>query len=510
MNATITETETEIVQTMSVDAQEGPQKLFLACDADIVIYGGAAGGGKTWSLLAQNLQYFMVPGFHSVIFRRVGKQITDAGGLRDESVELFPQFGGKWSAAELQWTFEDFGSTVSFRHLQNENDKFNWMGAQICYIGFDELTHFTESQFFFLMSRNRSTCGVKPFIRATCNPIPKDDPVGGWVHRLIQWWIDPVSGFPIEERGGVIRWMLRRPDGFHFADTREELVEKFRREDLPLDHARQPKPKPVSITFIPATLEDNKILMEKDPDYEAKLDLMAEDERQRNREGNWNAKMYAGMFFKIGMVKIEPAAPKFVRMVRGWDLAATDGSGDWTAGPKLGLDEDGLIWIVDMRRGQWETTYRDRMILTTAQLDGRNVEITIPEDPAAAGKSEAQRMIRMLNRYTVVKKHPSKNKQLRARPFASQFNAGNVRLLEADWNAGLLSRLDSFPTKGIADDEIDGLADAYDQLVGGDSTVVVGTGRPKDADLTEDKPAAHPYKAMIAKEDDGGNRESSP
>jgi hypothetical protein len=76
-----------------------------------------------------------------------------------------------------------------------------WKGAQITLICFDELTHFSAHQFFYMVSRNRSTCGVRPYIRATCNP-----DADSWVADFLSWWIDPESGHPIRERAGVLRY----------------------------------------------------------------------------------------------------------------------------------------------------------------------------------------------------------------------------------------------------------------------------------------------------------------
>src|SRR5436305_14925946 len=69
---------------------------------------------------------------------------------------------------------------------------------------FDELTHFTAHQFFYMVSRNRSTCGVRPYIRATCNP-----DADSWVADFLAWWIDPQTGLPIPERAGVLRYYIR-------------------------------------------------------------------------------------------------------------------------------------------------------------------------------------------------------------------------------------------------------------------------------------------------------------
>ena len=96
------------------------------------------------------------------------------------------------------------GSKIKFSHLQLETTVHDWQGAQIALICFDELTHFTAYQFFYMVSRNRSTCGVKPYIRATCNP-----DADSWVAEFLAWWIDHETGYPIPERVGVLRYYIR-------------------------------------------------------------------------------------------------------------------------------------------------------------------------------------------------------------------------------------------------------------------------------------------------------------
>ena len=203
--------------------QPGPQEMFLATKADICIYGGAAGGGKTYGLLLDALRHKNRPGFGEVIFRKNSIQIYNEGGLLDESLRMYSGIKG----AELkrsprpQWTFNGKGK-VSFAHIDGDDDLKKFQGSQMAAIGFDELTHFTESQFFYMLSRNRTTCGIKPYVRATCNP-----DADSWVAKFIEWWIDPDTGYPIKERSGKIRWMIRRNETLYWADTIEELWERF-------------------------------------------------------------------------------------------------------------------------------------------------------------------------------------------------------------------------------------------------------------------------------------------
>src|SRR4051812_44484562 len=121
------------------------QRAWLKNSADIAVYGGSAGGGKTWALLYKPIfsRHHLVPGFTGVIFRRTYPEITVAGGLWDESLGIYPHFGGVARYGDLSWTFPS-GATIEFRHLQHESNKYQWQGAQVAYFGFDELSHFTE------------------------------------------------------------------------------------------------------------------------------------------------------------------------------------------------------------------------------------------------------------------------------------------------------------------------------------------------------------------------------
>ena len=214
--------------------QPGPQEMFLATPADIAFFGGAAGGGKSYALLLEPLRHIMsVPGFTAVIFRRVGEQITKPGGLWDSSRELY----GKFKQATAQeyrkrWLFAPYGNRIQFASVQYESNVSEWQGSQIAYMGWDEVTHFTRRQFFYIaMSRGRSMSGVRPYVRATYNPVPADDPVGGWIHEFVSWYLDDNQEYAIRERSGIIRYFIQRrdretnKDEVVWADTAEELIE---------------------------------------------------------------------------------------------------------------------------------------------------------------------------------------------------------------------------------------------------------------------------------------------
>ena len=139
--------------------QKGPQEMFLATSADICIYGGAAGGGKTFGLLLEGLRHKANKDFNAVIFRREYTQITAPGGLWDSARKVYRYVKGAFplKTPKLHWNFPS-GASVNFAHLGSDGDCETWQGSQITMIGFDELTHFSEYQFFYMLSRNSSVC----------------------------------------------------------------------------------------------------------------------------------------------------------------------------------------------------------------------------------------------------------------------------------------------------------------------------------------------------------------
>jgi len=172
-----------------------------------------------------------------------------------------------------------------------------------------------------------------------------------------------------------------------------------------------------------------------------------------------------GSFFKVGNLKFIDASevPRDIMEVRGWDFAATANAGDYTAGPKLGLDLYGRVYVTDLVRGQWATDERNRRLVLTAGLDGTDVRIRIPEDPGAAGKDAALSQLRLLVGYNARCVRVSGSKESRADPFSAQVNAGNVFVVRADWNRDFVEELRQFP-RGKHDDIVDGCSDALSEL----------------------------------------------
>jgi hypothetical protein len=253
--------------------------------------------------LIEPLRHIHNPEFGAVIFRRTYPQIRSEGGLWSESMTLYPAMGGQPRESMLDWAFSD-GGRIKFAHMQHEINRLDWQGAQIPLIEFDELTQFTKEQFFYMFSRNRSGCGVKPYIRATTNPDSDS-----WVADLIEWWIDQESGYAIPERSGVIRWFVRDGNTLIWFDSREEAEEAY------------PTIPPKSFTFIAASLYDNPALMNADPGYLANLMALPLVEREqllgdKKLGGNWKIKPAAGKVFNRGWFEIVEAVPSHERKRR--------------------------------------------------------------------------------------------------------------------------------------------------------------------------------------------------
>lgn len=269
---------------IELQPQPGKQTDFFKSNADILIYGGGAGGGKTWSLIVEPLRNIHIKGFTAVIFRRTYSQIRMAGGLWSAVENIYPYFGGVPSGSSWYFQKDGYKTEIKFSHIQHEKDKQNYQGAEIPLICFDELTHFSESQFFYLLTRNRSTCGIKPYVRATTNPDPNS-----WVKKFIQWWIDEDTGLPIEERSGKNRYFYRQGEIYTWGDSPEEVLENNNKANLSDIK---------SLCFISAKLDDNPILKINDPSYEANLKSQDNYTRELLLEGNWNVKPIKGEIFK--------------------------------------------------------------------------------------------------------------------------------------------------------------------------------------------------------------------
>ena len=220
-------------------ANEGPQTDFLAADEKDVLYGGAAGGGKSYAMLVDPLRYAHKKAHRALILRRSMPELRE---MIDKSRELYPQAfpGAKFREVEKLWNFPS-GAKIEFGFLERDADVYRYQGQAYSWIGFDEITHLpTEFSWNYLASRLRTTDPeIKTYLRCTANP------GGSGAHWVKKRYIEP-----------------------------SESNKSFLGEDG------------LTRKFIPAKLQDNPYLA-KDGVYEQMLKSLPPIQRRQLLEGNW-------------------------------------------------------------------------------------------------------------------------------------------------------------------------------------------------------------------------------
>ncbi len=444
--------EPEKIEPIRIGPQPGPQTDFLASKADIAIYGGGAGGGKSYALLLEPTRHVNNSDFGGVIFRKTSPEIRNEGGLWDESAKLYPLIGAEPKSSTLEWIFPST-MKMRFAHMEHEKTKYKWQGSQLPFIGWDELTHFSESQFFYMLSRNRSSSGVPGYVRATCNP-----DADSWVAKLIMWWIDQNTGQPIKERSGKLRWFIRSGDKLVWGDSREEMLARFG-DDC----------EPKSLTFIPASVYDNKILLQNDPAYLANLKALPRVDRERLLNQNWKIRPAAGLYFKASYFKVVDTLPANRITVRFWDLASTEKTDvndpSWTVGCKLSIDSLDNLYVEHIERDQRSPGGVEEMVKNTASQDGKRVQIGMWQDPGQAGKAQVTYYSKQLKGYTLRGVPAAESKLEYANPVSAQAEIGNVYLLRGPWNKDFIEELENFP-EGKKNDQVDAFSGGYQYLTG--------------------------------------------
>jgi predicted phage terminase large subunit-like protein len=451
--------------------QPGPQTIFSATPAEIAIYGGSAGGGKSFALAYEAARYVNVPGYSAVIFRRNSTQLTGGGSIWEESQKLYPHLHGvPRTSPNLDWRFPS-GAMVEFRHLQHEWDVYDHQSKQYSYCGFDELTSFAGSQFWYMLSRVRGAAQVPKRIRGTCNPDPDS-----FVRELISWYIGK-NGRAIEERSGVIRWFVRLDQRLIWGASPDEVWQqdprRILRRGAPRESDEDTRPEPMSFTFVRARASDNKVLMRADPGYLARLNMLPGAERERLLDGNWDARDKPGDFFDRSWCRIIDAIAEknVVRRIRFWDKAATSPSDDnpdpdWTRGVLVALLDSGEYVVEDLRSAREGPAAVDKLLRETATADGIEVQVGAWQDPGQAGLVDVEHMRTLLLDRSFLAIRASKDKKTYARVWTPKAEAGRVLFLRREYLPELFSELEGFPLRRH-DDIMDALSGAFQVLLGG-------------------------------------------
>jgi predicted phage terminase large subunit-like protein len=439
---------------VEIRPQAGSQEAFLASTADVVFYGGEAGSGKTGGLVLEGLRNHDVARFGGIIFRRTSPQLDGAGSLWELMSEWYPLLGARLTQSPFKAVFPR-GATMQLDHLQYDSDKLKHQGKGYALIGFDELPHFLESQFWYLFSRNRSLSGVKAYVRATMNP-----DADSWVKDMIGWYLDARGQYIRPERSGVIRWFYRIEDTLQWGDSEEELRARFPQMTDP----------PTSFTFILGKLEDNQILLAKDPSYRSRLMALPKVERERllgqGKGGDWLIKPAAGLYFQRSWFRVIQAPPAdLVVVVRAWDKAATqvtpeNKDPDWSRGVKMGVTRSGRFVLLHVESLRGSPHQVDRAMVNMAAQDGKAVMVCIWQDPGAAGVADVVHIKSVLIGYRVESVVAREDKTTYAGPFSTQVEAGNVDVVAGAWNDAFFAELEGFP-EGSHDDIVDACSRAF-------------------------------------------------
>lgn len=400
------------------------QRAFLLMnDCMDVLYGGAAGGGKSVAQLMAALQFVDVPGYNAILFRKTYADLSLPGALISMSKDWLMPFVERgevrWSEKEKKYTFPS-GATLSFGYLESENDCYRYQGSEFSYIGMDEVTHISPANFRYLFSRLRKPKSVKVPLRfrATANP---GGAYGEYYHH---------------------RYFIEGP-------------EKGR-------------------IFIGAGLKDNPHLDEEE--YIRALDELDAVTKEQLLNGNWDIRENGDMFSRLWFGKYSAAeAPIDTKWVRYWDLASSDVKknkrADTTIGFKLGYCR-GMYYVDNIKAIQATPGKVEELVAKTAEEDGYSVAIRMEQEPGSSGVSLIDHYARnILIGYDFKGVPASGSKVERAKPASAAAERGQVLINRQLTNmTAFFDQIELFP-KGAHDDFVDGFSGAFNYFRTNSTTV---------------------------------------
>lgn len=461
----------------------GPQEAFMASPADIAIFGSSAGCGKSFSLLMEAARWKDVKDYKAVIFRRQSTDITKAGGLWHKAQGMYRDLGAHMrGGGDKDAAWEATSALIQFRGLLFEGDVYSWKSAELDLLCFDELDQFTEFQFWYMMTRLRSMSPIQPYCRASVNP-----DATSWVRQLIDPWIgnDGFACFTKEEAAeqtklmgkpraysGQILWITKRGDELRHHWTKRaalRYIEEIGDKDL----------KPKSLSFIPATMDDNQALMKADPSYASYLAMQDPVTRARMLDGNWNILVTSGALFNrswFDVIDGEPDPRDVKYYVRGWDTAYSAPTSktpnpDYTACVKLAVMKNGDVVVCDVQRTRQETGGMEVWMQAIVKHDTPKVVQALWQDPAA-GKAlvhRLQQVIRVASPSSTIDIVVEKLDKIQyAQIFSGAIdprpkNLGRniAKIVNGPMVQAYLSELEAFPQKNEKKDMVDASSRAW-------------------------------------------------
>lgn len=368
------------------------------------------------------------------------------------------------------------GAVTFFGYLERDAHADDHYGQEYAKIYFEECQFRSWYQFNTLLSRNRSRAQVIKGFRATLNPDRNH-----WVYDFVKRFLDE-EGYPIKKLSGRTAYYTIDNDRLYTSWNKKDLIEAF------------PEATPQSYTYIPATLDDNKKLLELDPKYKTKLNSLPDIKRKQLLLGCWLDTGNTGLYFKRDWLKPVQYLPLKCVRVRSYDLAASEKTPttypDFTVGMGVAKDSAGNFYLYGSYVREFRdddsdihgcfrknSGQRDQIMLTQAMHDGKDCELVIPQDAGAAGKESFQNKVKFFLAHGYkVKKDPAghtSRKGEKAEPFLTACEHGFVYIVRDsftpatyDW---LMSQLEVFnpeekSTSSYKDDAMDACATGFNYL----------------------------------------------
>ena len=404
------------------------QQMYIESTADVTLYGGAAGSGKSEIGVIDFLKHIDVPGFIGVMTRRTTPQMTGPGGLLSKCKRIFAKACKPeeytWRAKDGKFVFHNSGAEIYLKHFESDASDENWQGTEANLFYVDEGTQYTQHMIQYIMSRmrNPSCPSIPPHLKITCNPD---------ADHFFKEWVKPYlleDGTPDRSKDGMIRYFSFMDGDFVWGDTKEELKSKYGIDEKDA----------LSFTFISATVFDNPVVQKVNPRYVSWLRGLKGVERARLLEGNWYVRETSSTFFQREWITEISSfdESEVIATVRAFDFASElvsekNPSPDYTTSIRMRKMKDGRYIIDDIRRtrvrfGEWTS-----FILECCLDDPDNSETYLPLDPGAAAKRATSMLAIDLAGFglTVRTLTTNKSKLDRFRPFSACAQNGGVMIL---------------------------------------------------------------------------------
>ena len=424
---------TTVLENRYIPQEPTPRQTdFLSLDCEEAFYGGSAAGGKSSGLLMCALQYVDIPNSASLILRRTYSDLTMPGALIHRSHEWLDSTDARWNEQQHIWTFPG-GAKMAFGYLDSKRAHLRYQSTEFQTICLDELTEFdlveasSSNPYLFMRSRLRRTKILEAFdiplrLRSGSNP-------GGPGHEFVK--------------------------------------RRFVNPGIP------------GVVFVPAKLRDNPHVDQES--YEATLMHLPPVLRAQLLEGNWDVSEGGKVISRLWFVHVVSEPLQTTLRCRSWDLAAST-DGKRTAGVLMSRAPRGNYpyeyCVEHAVKGHWVPGERDDHILQQAKIDDARfgtggVQVLIEQEPGSGGVAQNYEITKKLRGHAVMsipvrgersaKVSHFSAKVMRAGPFASAAQRGDVGIIGGEWNDEYLDELHNFP-EGKYSDQIDATSMAYNWL----------------------------------------------